>query len=164
MIDKIELFCLNILEKIGLKKLSNIYKKHQQAMKYIIFGGLTTLVNIIVYLLFARIIFKNFADYIRVNLSNSLALVLSIAFAYITNKLYVFKSTNKNKKELIQEIGKFIGCRVFTAIIDIVLLEVTVVIMHWHEILMKILVNILVIVLNFIFSKIIVFKNKEREC
>lgn len=163
IIDKLENFGLKILEKIGLKKLANLYRKHQEGMRYLIFGALATLVNIITYTLCAYLIFEEFEEILRVNLSNILAIIVSIIFAYITNKLYVFKSKTENAKELFLEFSKFTSCRIVTAIIDVLLMQLTVVTLCWNDILMKILVNIVVIILNFIFSKLIIFKKNEKN-
>lgn len=161
MVEKLEEFFLGILEKIKLKFLADIYRKHREGMRYLIFGGLATMVNILTYIIFAKLIFINLNDNLRVNLSNILAIVASILFAYITNKLWVFETKTDSKKDLLKEFISFIGCRIVTAVLDMGLMQVTVNIFNWNEILMKILVNIIVILLNFIFSKLIIFKKKE---
>lgn len=154
IIDKIEEFCLKILEKIGLKKLANWYRKHQEGMRYLIFGALTTLVNIIAYSTLYYIC------HINNGISNVIAWVLGATFAYITNKYFVFDSKVANKKELLKEIIYFYGCRILTLIIDQGIMILTVDKLGWNALLMKILANIIVIVLNFIFSKILIFKKK----
>ncbi len=161
IVDKVEDFGLKILEKIGLKKVANLYREHQEGMRYLIFGALATVVNIATYTACAYLIFGKFEEVLRVNLSNILAIIISILFAYITNKLYVFNSKTNNRKELFFEFGKFVSCRVVTAVMDILLMQLTVVMLCWNDILMKILVNILVIILNFIFSKLIIFKKEK---
>ena len=96
LIDKIEEFCLKILEKIKLKKLAQFYIEHKEAMRYLVFGALTTLVNIVSYAIFAKLILlpiKN--EQIIINVSDIIAFILSVIFAYITNKKYVFNSKQK---------------------------------------------------------------------
>lgn len=160
MIDKIEEFCLMILEKIKLKKLADWYRKHKEGMRYLIFGALTTLVNIISYTILAKLALKGIGnESLRVNISEILAFIISVLFAYITNKLYVFESKTEGKKQLFKEITAFFSCRIITEIISILMMNMAV----WfniNDILMKIISNIVVIIANFIFSKILIFKKK----
>lgn len=161
MIDKIEEFCLKILEAIKLNGLANWYRKHKEGMRYLIFGALSTIVNIVVYTLFACIILRDFAnDSLRVNISEIIAFIVALIFAYITNKLYVFNSKTNGVKQLLKEMASFTGCRIFTEIISIIMMNMAV----WfsiNDVIMKIVSNIVVIVLNFVFSKVIIFKKKK---
>ena len=156
MIDKIEEFGLKILELIKLKKLADWYREHKEGMRYLIFGGLTTIVNIIAYAVLYYVFNIENAT------SNVIAWVLGATFAYITNKLYVFNSRVENKKELLREIIYFYGCRLLTLVIDEGIMIITVDKLEWNALFMKIIANIIVIILNFVFSKIIIFKNKKN--
>lgn len=160
MIDKIEEFALNILEKFKLKVLSDWYRKHKEGMRYLIFGVLSTLVNILTYAIFAKLILNGVAnDSLRVNISEIVAFIVALVFAYITNKIYVFNSKTDRIKELLKEIGSFTGCRIFTEVISILMMNMAV----WfsiNDVIMKIVSNIVVIILNFVFSKLIIFKKK----
>lgn len=161
IIDKIEEFCLKILEKIGLKGLASWYRKHQEGMRYLVFGALSTIVNIAVYSIFSAILLKGISnETLKVNISEIVAFIAAVLFAYITNKLYVFNSKTNGIKELAREIGSFLGCRIFTEIISILMMNAAV----WlsiNDILMKVISNIVVIILNFVFSKILIFKGKK---
>ena len=156
-VDKVEEFCLKILEKIGLKALVSWYREHQEGMRYLVFGALTTLVNIVIYSLL----------YYMFNISNAtsnvIAWILGATFAYVTNKYFVFKSKVSTKIELLKEIAYFYGCRVLTLIIDEAIMIIAVDKWGWNALFMKILANIIVIILNFVFSKILIFKNKKAE-
>ena len=154
MIDKIEEFGLKILEKIHLKILADWYRSHQEGIRYLIFGALTTLVNIVAY----SILY--YAFHINNATSNIIAWIIGATFAYITNKLYVFNSKVNTKIELLKEILYFYGCRLLTLVIDEAIMIVTVDKFGWNALLMKIIANIIVIILNFIFSKILIFKKK----
>ena len=154
MIDKIEEFGLRILEKIHLKILADWYRSHQEGMRYLIFGALTTLVNIVAY----SILY--YAFHINNATSNIIAWIIGATFAYITNKLYVFNSKVNTKIELLKEILYFYGCRLLTLVIDEAIMIVTVDKFGWNALLMKIIANIIVIILNFVFSKILIFKKK----
>ena len=102
MIDKIEDFGLMILEKIKLKKLADWYREHREGMRYLIFGALTTIVNILTYALLASVILKQIpSKEVVVNVSEIIAFIVALIFAYVTNKIYVFKSKTKGFKELI---------------------------------------------------------------
>lgn len=160
MIDKIETFFLKLLRKINLGKLADIYESHKEGMRYIIFGALTTIVNIIVGGIAYYIFFSKLEESVKVNASTIIAIIAAWIFAYITNKIYVFDSKTNNFKELMKEIISFIGCRIVTAIIEIVLMHVFVTKLQFNYMLMKIIVNIIVIILNFVFSKLLIFKKK----
>lgn len=156
MIDKIEEFGLKILEKIKLKFLADWYREHREGMRYLVFGALTTLVNILAYAIMFYLIHINNAT------SNVIAWVLGATFAYVTNKLYVFNSKSNKGKELLKEIFYFFGCRLFTLAIDEGIMIITVDKLGWNALFMKILANIIVIILNFVFSKILIFKKVEN--
>ena len=161
MIDKIEDFGLMILEKIKLKKIADWYREHREGMRYLIFGALTTIVNILTYALFASVILKALpSKEVVVNVSEIIAFIVALIFAYVTNKVYVFKSKTTSFKELIREMTSFTSCRIVTEIVSILMMNAAI----WfsiNDILMKVIANIVVIILNFVFSKLIIFKKKE---
>ena len=163
MIDKIEELGLNILEKIKLKFFADWYREHKEGMRYLIFGALSTIVNILVYTLFAKLILNNVPnESLRVNISEIIAFIAALVFAYITNKLYVFNSKTDGIKSLLKEIGSFVSCRIFTEVISILMMNMAV----WfsiNDVIMKIVSNIVVIILNFVFSKLIIFKKKDGK-
>ena len=163
MVDKIEEFFLKIIRKIGLGKLADIYEAHKEGMRYLVFGVLTTIVNIVVAAFTYYLVFKNLSEELKVNFSTIIAIIAAWIFAYITNKIYVFESKTNNLKELMQEIVSFAGCRLATAVVEMGLMNLLVTVLHFNYMIMKILVNVIVIILNFIFSKVIIFKNKKEE-
>ena len=161
MIDKIEDFGLMILEKIKLRKVADWYREHREGIRYLIFGALTTLVNILTYALFASVILKSLpSKEVVVNVSEIIAFIVALIFAYVTNKLYVFKSKTKGFKQLIKEMISFTSCRIVTEIISILMMNAAI-LFSINDILMKVIANIVVIVLNFVFSKLIIFKKKK---
>ena len=158
IIDKIEEFFLKILEKIHLKGLANWYRKYREAMRYLIFGALTTIVNIVVYTIFAKIILKGLSnESLRINVSEIISFVLAVLFAYVTNKLYVFDSKTDGKKQFLKEMLSFFSCRIFTEIISILMMN-SAVWFNINDVLMKVISNVVVIILNYVFSKIWIFK------
>jgi len=148
-------FFLNILKKAKLIKFVDWYKNHQEVMRYLVFGGISTIINIIVFVLLEYFGFSTLV-------SNTFAWIVSVIFAYFTNKMCVFYIKVNNKNELIKEISSFLGCRIFTLIIDEIYMYVTIDIFNFNSILMKIISNVIVIILNFIFSKLFVFKKNKN--
>ena len=157
IIDKVEEFFLKITEKIGLKKLADWYREHREGMRYLVFGLLTTLLNLLIFTICVRII------KIPVLISTIISWIIAVLFAYVTNKLYVFDSKVIQKKELAREIISFFNARIVTLVIETVFLWATVIKLGLNEIIMKIIVNIIVIVLNFVFSKIFIFKEEKNR-
>lgn len=126
--------------------------KYKEIILYLVFGGLTTLVNIVGYILLSR--------WLRMDTmpANGIALALSILFAYVTNKIFVFESRTDSLSAVVREFCSFIACRLVTMAVDMLIMYVTVDIFGWFDVAMKLLANIIVIALNFVFSKLIIFK------
>ena len=154
IVDKIEEICLKILEKIGLKKIADLYKAHQEGMRYLVFGALTTIVNIFIFIIFSK------AFNLSTTVSNIIAWIIAVLFAYITNKIWVFKAKKNSFKELFIEIVYFFLARIFTLVLETLILVISIDKLHMNSIIMKIMSNIIVIIINFILSKILVFKKK----
>jgi putative flippase GtrA len=121
----------------------------KELVLYVVFGVLTTVVNILVYAVFAK--FLN-VDYI---ISNIIAWFLSVLFAYITNRIWVFESRSS---DIIKEISLFFGGRLFSGIVDTGLLYVMVDILTIGDFISKITTQIIVVILNYVISKLVVFK------
>lgn len=119
---------------------------------YLVFGVLTTLVNIISYVLFSRIIRFNYKE------ATTIAWVISVVFAYITNKLYVFNSKGKDMLTVIKEFLSFILCRILSYLIDIVTMIALIEGLNLDDMVAKIIVNIIVAVINYFASKFFIFR------
>lgn len=126
---------------------------NNEGIKYIIFGVLTTLINILSYMVLNKI-------GIYYVVSNAIAFILSVIFAFITNKLYVFNSKNWEAKIVIRESVTFFCSRIASLLIDMLLIIVLIELLSMNWLMAKCLVNIIVIIINYLFSKVIVFKNK----
>ncbi len=157
IIDKIEEFFLKIAEKIGLKKLTDWYRVHKEGMRYLVFGVLSTIINIIVFAICEKIL------HLSTIISNVIAWIIAVLFAYVTNKLYVFDSKTTKKQELAKEILSFFSARIFTLVIETIFLKIVIDKLGFNEILMKIISNVIVIVLNYVFSKIFIFKEEKNR-
>ena len=131
-----------------------LYNKYKSFVLYVFFGGCTTVINIAAYALCTR----GFG--LGTVLANIVAWVLAVSAAYITNKIWVFESKAWTKKAIIREAASFAACRIVTGAMDLAIMYVSVDLLCLPDMMMKVLSNALVIVLNFIFSKLIIFKKK----
>jgi putative flippase GtrA len=154
--DACEGFFLDIFDAIGLWAFVDWYLKKQEAMRYLVFGALSTIVNIGVFAL------CDWPKVLPVLISNTIAWIAAVIFAYITNRYCVFVSKKHSRKEIAKELSSFIAARVITLIIESIFMWITIEQLHWHSILMKVIANIIVIVLNFFFSKLFIFKNEQE--
>jgi putative flippase GtrA len=135
-----------------IDRLLKIYRAHKGAILYIFFGGITTMVNwISYYVLYAMMGVSNVA-------ANCIAWVLAVAVAFVTNKIWVFESKSLAPGVMLPELVKFVSCRVGTGVVEILLMFVTVDVAGLPAMLMKVLVSVIVLVLNYVFSKALVFK------
>ena len=137
-----------------IKKIWSLAEKYWDILAYLVFGVLTTVVNYVVYLPCYNIL--GFSAVI----SNAVAWVVAVAFAYLTNKPFVFKSNDWSMKTVIPELTKFVGCRIGSGLAETLILLLAVDIMGWNGNLWKLLTNVLVVVLNYIGSKLLVFRKK----
>ncbi|CUO32083.1 MULTISPECIES: GtrA family protein [Clostridium] len=135
----------------NIKKLIN-----KEIILYVIFGVLTTIVNLIAYYLFSNIININYL------ISNAIAWIISVVFAYITNKFFVFNSYYINKDVIIEEFIKFMNCRLISGLSEVVLLFLFVDLLLMNDIVAKLIIGVLVALINFIFSKVFIFKGVDE--
>jgi len=135
-----------------INKCLKIYKKYEEIINYLIMGVLTTLVSIITYFIFAKVIGINYL------VSNIISWIISVSFAYITNKIFVFKNNIKEKKQVFIQIYQFVKYRLLSLVIDILLMYLLVEIIKMDDMIAKVINQIIIIVLNYVFSKLFVFK------
>ena len=160
-----------------MNKLKKLLINYKEPIAYLIFGILTTLVNIIVYYLFADVWNMHYL------LSNIIAWITSVLFAFITNKLFVFDSKSWQGKVVVAEMGSFFFARVATGVLDMVFMWLLIDIMTIDvlfvstglaqtisgEMFAKVFVNVIVVILNYIASKLWIFRGhknggNEKEC
>ena len=134
--------------------MNQLLRKYKQPILYLFFGVCTTAVNIVTYYISAHILS------LSVILSTCLAWVISVIFAYLTNKWWVFESKSLRLKAVVQEFLSFTGCRLFTGACDLLIMFIFVDCLGVNDLFVKITSNALVVVLNYIFSKMIIFKRK----
>ena len=137
-----------------MRKLKEWIAKHWDIFSYLIFGVLTTVVNYIVYLPLLNILQLSAA------LSNVIAWAAAVAFAYVTNKPFVFKSHDWSLRTVIPELSKFVSCRVASGAMETAIIFVAVDMLGWNGNIWKLVTSVMVVILNYVFSKLIVFRKK----
>jgi len=125
-----------------------------ELVTYLIVGVATTLVNYVVYCA------VRFGLGVSLEASNVAAWVVAVAFGYAANKAFVFRTHCDSRGALLREAGSFFAMRLVSLGVETLLLKLTVQVLRFNEPLMKLLMNILVIILNYVFSKLFVFKKK----
>lgn len=137
-------------------KIIDLLRKYKSLIFYAFFGVCTTLVNLLCYRLFF------FALKMPNVSSTMLAWFFAVLFAFVTNKIWVFGSKSLSFSILVPELVKFFLCRFLTGILDVGVMWFAVDKMHWNAMLWKLFSNIIVIVLNYIASKLVIFVKKEK--
>lgn len=157
--DRMEKKEKDIFDKImslpGLNIFEEIYKKYKEILLYLFFGGLTTVISIGSY---------SYCDvmlHIDPLLANIISWILAVLFAYATNKIWVFSAQTHGIRELTVEMFHFFTGRVFTLIVEEVILFVFINKLHFNSIFVKIVAQFIVVALNYVISKLIVFREEK---
>ena len=135
-----------------LEKLKTLFVKYYDLITYLVFGVLTTVVNYIIYLPCYNLL------HLSASVSNAIAWVAAVAFAFLTNKPFVFKSHDWSLKTVLPELAKFVACRVGSGVLETGILLVFVDWIGLDGNVMKLVTSVLVVVLNYVGSKTLVFK------
>ena len=130
---------------------------NRETISYVICGVLTTIVSMGVY--WVGYDFMN----LDVLIANILSWVISVSFAYVVNKIFVFQSKTRQFYDIMKEVMAFFGGRVGTLLIETLILFIFVTLIGLHEMLVKLAAQFIVLVLNYVISKLFIFKNKEKE-
>lgn len=135
---------------------------HREMITYLIFGALTTVVNYVVYWLCTKIltpdIFLRDKNYL---VSNAICWIAAVAFAYVTNKLFVFESRSWKPSVVGREVVAFVGARLLSLVFDMGIMFVCVSLIGMNEFIAKLIAQIVVVSLNYIFSKLFIFRKKK---
>ena len=141
-----------------MKKIKELYLKYKEIINYIIFGVLTTIVNFFVYFLLTKLLV------IDEIISNIISWFVSVLFAYITNKIFVFESQKSGFKDIIIEMTSFFLARVFSGICcDIGTFALMIKVFNINDTIAKIVTQIMVIILNYLLSKLLIFKKSKAK-
>lgn len=135
-----------------IQKIRALLEKYWDVITYLFFGVLTTVVNYVIYLPVYNLLGLSAA------VSNAIAWVVAVAFAYLTNKPFVFKSHDWSAKTVVPELAKFVSCRLASGVMETAILFVTVDLLGWNGNIWKLITSVLVVILNYLASKLLVFK------
>ena len=136
------------------EKIRGLIEKYWDIISYLFFGVCTTVVNYIIYLPCYNILGMS------ATVSNMIAWVVAVAFAYLTNKPFVFKSNDWSRQTVIPELTKFVGCRIGSGAAETLILLLAVDMLGWNGNIWKLITQVMVVILNYIGSKLLVFKKK----
>ena len=137
-----------------ISKLCRLIEKYWDIVSYLFFGVCTTIVNYLIY-----IPCYNFFG-MSATVSNMIAWVVAVAFAYLTNKPFVFRSYDWSAETVVPELTKFVGCRIGSGAAETLILFLTVDLIGWNGNVWKLLTQVMVVILNYIGSKLLVFLKK----
>ena len=151
-----------------MMKIKDLLYKYKELITYVIYGGLTTLVNFVAFYVVTQILGEEL--YL---LNNAIAWVVSVVFAYVTNKLFVFESKSWNLKLVAKESVEFVGARIFSFLIEEGGMLLFVSVLGFGEIsfnifgftitgqlIAKLILAVVVVIMNYFFSKFIIFRKK----
>lgn len=127
--------------------------KENNILSYLFFGALTVGVNMLTYFICAHIL--NFSTVG----STIISWFIAATFAFVTNKIWVFKSKSWDKKVFLKEATSFYLCRILTGILDVAIMFIFVDLLFWNDIIVKLFSNAIVIILNYIASKFVIFND-----
>lgn len=138
-----------------IKKLLSLVRPYNELILYMAFGALTTVVTFAVYLpLFHWLS-------LSATVSNSIAWFAAVIVAFVTNKIWVFKSKSWSRSVVVPEFLKFLSFRVVSGVLETVILLITVDILSMNGTVMKVLTSIFVVVANYLGSKVMIFRKKK---
>lgn len=147
----------DIFDKIMDLPILNIftpfYQKYKEILLYLFFGGLTFFLNIFIYYSLNRIFF------IDILIANALSWIVCVLFQFFTNKIWVFKSFTKDFKDFFKQMFSFTFGRLFTLVVEEIILFIFIDLFHINDLIVKLFAQIIVILLNYIISKLFVFKD-----
>lgn len=140
-----------------MKKIWDIYHKHEEIFNYLIVGVLTTVVSLATYFI-CTMTFLDPNNELQLQIANIISWILAVAFAYFTNRIFVFKSKEKN---MLKEASTFVGSRILSLLMDMFTMFIIVSVLHLNDKIGKLVSQVIVTVANYILSKLFVFKKKN---
>ena len=140
--------------KVSAMKIRQLLRKHRELIAYIFWGVATTVVNYIVYFLCTRALGIHYVA------SNVISWAVSVAFAFYVNKQFVFQSTGWQAKVVLGELWKFVSARILSGFLETGMLFVFVELLRCNDVVIKVLASILVVISNYVVSKLMIFTKK----
>lgn len=138
-----------------METLKTLYQRYREIINYLFFGVLTTVVNYVTYLVMSPF-------FVLTTVPTVVAWVLSVLFAYLTNRKYVFCS-HSTGREALKEAGGFVTARVMSGVLDVAIMWVFVDCIGFNDLVIKLLSNVVVVVFNYVASKLVVFGKKKSR-
>ena len=142
-----------------MNNIKKLYIKYKEIINYLIVRVLTTIVSLSTYYLLVFTIL-NPKNSIQLQIANIVSWIVSVAFAYVTNRKYVFESKEKNK---LKEAGMFFSARVLTLLLDMAIMFVGVTVLHLNDKIFKLISQVAITISNYLISKLFVFKKNSDE-
>lgn len=153
-----------------MQKIPSLFQKHKELILYVIFGGLTTLVNYVVYFLCKTVGFSY-------SPATVIAWIVAVGFAYIVNRVWVFESKSRGLRAVLREIVLFVGARLLSLALELAVMFVgmdllgagrwvvslSTLSMPLGEFLTKTVAQILVVLSNYVFSKLVIFRKRRSQ-
>lgn len=136
-----------------MEKIKELLVKYRELILYLVFGVLTTAVNYVSYLIFAPL-------FETTTIPTVIAWVLSVVFAYFTNRVWVFQSHAKGAAALFREVLSFFGARLLSGVIDVGIMWVFADRMGLNDKIVKLASNVFVVIFNYVASKLVIFRKK----
>lgn len=152
MLDKI----IAKILKIFPKPLRDFYYKHESVMLYLIVGAMTTAVSVIFQYIPLLMGFPT-------EVNTTVSWIFAATFAFFTNKAWVFKNEERTKKDWISQAAAFYGARLATYFLELAFMSFTVRVLEQNEYVMKLIAQVFILIINYIFSKLVVFRKKDGE-
>lgn len=145
--------------RIEVTEVRNLYNKYKEVINYLIFGVLTTIISLATYYILTFTLL-NPSKSLELQIANIISWCVGVLFAYFTNRKFVFDSVNDNK---IKEFITFIEARITTLILDMLIMFIFVTTLKLNDQIFKLVSQVLVIIGNYILSKLVVFKRYDNE-
>ncbi len=140
-----------------MDKIKAFAEKYRELASYLFWGVMTTLVNYAAYFICTKALGINYLA------SNAVAWVAAVVFAFWVNKVYVFRSEKRDAKTMAREIASFVSARVFSGVLETGMLFLFVEGMHFNDSVIKVIASVLVVIMNYILSKLIIFRKHGEE-
>lgn len=135
-----------------MNKILELFNKYKEIILYLVFGVLTTVVSLVSYYFCSEFLGLHYL------VSNVISWILAVVFAYITNRLWVFESNTTGISSILKEMFTFVNCRLLSGVIDMATMFILVDIIIINDMYAKLFTQVIVVILNYIFSKLIIFK------
>ena len=139
-----------------MKKLLEIWKKYEEGINYLFWGGIAFVLSMVLFYIFANVMHMNEQP------ANVITWIICVIFTYLTNRTFVFKSKSRGSKEIAKEFTSFTTARLATLVLENIVLFVCIEWFHIYNMIAKLIGQFLVIVSNYILSKLWIFKKKEN--